>query len=63
MKLRDALLCISCEELHDNAQRCPSCGSEAQPLAVARVIKPMPRDQVLPLAPTEEVRNVATAVA
>jgi len=48
MKLRDALLCINCEELHENAQRCPSCGSESQPLALARVIRPLPREAVLP---------------
>jgi len=62
VKLRDALLCISCEELHDNPQRCPSCGSEAQPLAVARVIKPMPRDSVLPVTTTHEAETAhATA--
>lgn len=62
MKLRDTLLCISCEELHDSPQRCPSCGSEAQPLAIARVIKPMPRDSVLPVTKVHEV-EVAHAPA
>lgn len=57
MKLRDALLCPDCEEIHDNARRCPSCGSEARPFAIARVIKPMPRETVLPIRHEEEVQR------
>jgi len=63
MKLRDALLCPDCEEIHESARRCPSCGSEARPFAIARVIKPMPRDQVLPIPTDQEARHAATAAA
>jgi hypothetical protein len=28
MKLREAVLCIDCELLYSNANRCPSCGSQ-----------------------------------
>ncbi|HEX9800545.1 MAG TPA: hypothetical protein VGC00_10305 [Thermoanaerobaculia bacterium] len=28
MKLREAVLCIDCELLYSNANRCPACGSQ-----------------------------------
>lgn len=61
MKLRDALLCVNCEEIHENARACPSCGSEGQPLALARIIRPLPREAVLPAA-EKEVPIVAAPV-
>ncbi len=53
MKLRDAFLCVTCEEIHESARVCPSCGSAAPALAIARVIKPMPREELLPTASQE----------
>lgn len=54
MKLIDAHLCVQCEEVHERsktvpAQHCPSCGSEAMPLALARIIEPLSREAVLPV--------------
>jgi tRNA(Ile2) C34 agmatinyltransferase TiaS len=60
VKLRDALLCPDCEEIHESARRCPSCGSEARAFAISRVIKPMPKETLLPL-PTESEATHATA--
>lgn len=61
MKLRDALLCVSCEEIHDRPRRCPSCGSEAPALALSRVIEPLPREDVLPLPTEREVTHATVA--
>jgi len=64
MKLIDAHLCVQCEEVHERskdvpARCCPSCGSEAMPLAIARIIEPMPREAVLPSRKEESIHAVA----
>lgn len=41
MKRKDAILCLDCDEIHDNQNACPKCLSGASGFSIARVIKPM----------------------
>ena len=66
MKLSRALLCMDCDEIHehDSERRyCPSCGSTAPALMLARVLaaRPVPPDKVLLVGATAAADCVLNA--
>ena len=52
MQLRNARLCLDCEELHD-AQQCPACGSESFSFVTRWIPAPERRLRPRPEASTE----------
>lgn len=46
MKLDRALLCVACDEVHDNTIACPCCGNRGPSFRLGRHIQPKSRDEI-----------------
>lgn len=55
MKLSRSLLCLDCDEVHEDQRACPSCGSTAPSLVLARVLSPRDPKVEPVLLPMKEV--------